>query len=428
MEKIFIFITLVAIASVYGGRIELLEKKVLAMEASLHQDILMLRDSVQTINDKLDNVHIMNDKLDKILQLHLLPQESDVPNTEQTFTTLHNEEKPGLVSSTVGRMQHEMRRIKRAFSDLKYDVKLNQDMNTIKLSKSLTRTRTVINETMNDVRDNVITATTQLNFNVSSFINETNNRALSLIDAATTERHVLIEDIKNEVHILKANQELNMINFSESLAKIRDIVNKTIIDATDNVITATTQLDYNVSSFINETNNRALSLVEAATNERRALIVDVKNEIRHVATKESTSQILTVSRNIMDAVVHALLVLISNKDSIRLRDYTIDRTSNTVRGRLEVFYDNTWGTVCDDVFHESNTGAQVACRQLGLTGGTPIGAFGSGIDPIWLDDVQCIGTESNIFLCPRSESPIGSHNCQHSEDVGVKCTIPVSII
>ena len=34
-------------------------------------------------------------------------------------------------------------------------------------------------------------------------------------------------------------------------------------------------------------------------------------------------------------------------------------------GRLEIFYDNEWGTVCDDFFRMKD--ARVACRQLGYT-------------------------------------------------------------
>ena len=47
-------------------------------------------------------------------------------------------------------------------------------------------------------------------------------------------------------------------------------------------------------------------------------------------------------------------------------------------------------------------------------------AYGLGSGPILLDQVQCIGNESNIFDCPRNQ--IGVHDCSHSEDAGVTCS------
>jgi hypothetical protein len=35
------------------------------------------------------------------------------------------------------------------------------------------------------------------------------------------------------------------------------------------------------------------------------------------------------------------------------------------QGRLEILYNNQWGTVCDDGFNTQD--AQVACRMLGQT-------------------------------------------------------------
>ena len=46
--------------------------------------------------------------------------------------------------------------------------------------------------------------------------------------------------------------------------------------------------------------------------------------------------------------------------------------------------------------------------------------FGRGSGGIFLDNVGCTGTESRLIDC--SHSGIGVHNCDHSDDAGVKCT------
>ena len=45
--------------------------------------------------------------------------------------------------------------------------------------------------------------------------------------------------------------------------------------------------------------------------------------------------------------------------------------------------------------------------------------FGSGSGDIFLDNVVCRGTESSLLQC--NTNSIGQHNCDHSEDAGVRC-------
>ncbi|KAI8517421.1 scavenger receptor [Branchiostoma belcheri] len=92
------------------------------------------------------------------------------------------------------------------------------------------------------------------------------------------------------------------------------------------------------------------------------------------------------------------------------------------QGRVEVrpadSYD--WGTVCDDQF-DLNDG-NVVCRMLGYSGASAVrnsAYFGEGTGPIYMDDLECDGTETSIFHC--TYNGWGNENCRHSEDAGVVC-------
>ena len=90
---------------------------------------------------------------------------------------------------------------------------------------------------------------------------------------------------------------------------------------------------------------------------------------------------------------------------------------------MEVYYNGTWGTVCDDEWDLND--AQVVCRQLGFgLAITASGAalYGEGSGQIWLGKLYCDGTELSIANC--SHNGWGIHNCHHNEDAGVKCAAP----
>ena len=90
-------------------------------------------------------------------------------------------------------------------------------------------------------------------------------------------------------------------------------------------------------------------------------------------------------------------------------------------GRVEVYYNGEWGTVCDDGW--STNDARVVCRQLGYGSlGSPYyyAHFGEGSGPIWLDHVACFGSETMISYCSHLGINV-TRSCSHHEDAGVRC-------
>ena len=96
--------------------------------------------------------------------------------------------------------------------------------------------------------------------------------------------------------------------------------------------------------------------------------------------------------------------------------------SSFYNGRVEVYYNGQWGTVCDDGWDTTDAG--VVCRQLGFGtyGSSYSGAyFGRGSGSILLDNVTCTGSESTLASCGHLGVGI-IRSCSHSEDAGVRCS------
>ncbi|XP_045548687.1 deleted in malignant brain tumors 1 protein-like [Salmo salar] len=93
---------------------------------------------------------------------------------------------------------------------------------------------------------------------------------------------------------------------------------------------------------------------------------------------------------------------------------------NRCSGRVEVYQDGSWGTVCDDNW--ALLDAQVVCRELSCGPATEAphqAHFGEGSGSILLDDVACMGSEGSLLEC--SSGGIGNHDCGHDEDASVTC-------
>ncbi|XP_078394273.1 CD5 antigen-like, partial [Cetorhinus maximus] len=95
-------------------------------------------------------------------------------------------------------------------------------------------------------------------------------------------------------------------------------------------------------------------------------------------------------------------------------------------GRVEVYRQGTWGTVCDSGWDIKE--ARVVCRALNC--GRALSArkgayYGQGSGQILLEGVNCLGHELALDRC--SHGLPGSGSCTNTQDAGVTCSGPVPV-
>ena len=87
-------------------------------------------------------------------------------------------------------------------------------------------------------------------------------------------------------------------------------------------------------------------------------------------------------------------------------------------GRLEVYYNGIWGTVCNDGW--DNKYASLVCAQLGYGSSGKLTYFGAGTGSVLLENVLCSINDTVLASCGHYGVGI-KIRCPHSKDVGVKC-------
>lgn len=96
--------------------------------------------------------------------------------------------------------------------------------------------------------------------------------------------------------------------------------------------------------------------------------------------------------------------------------------SSINEGRVEVYYNREWGSVCDDSWALDD--ASMVCRTLGYRHACAAhhnARFGQGSwqSPIHLDNMNCPPGASTLSAC--THNGWGQHNCGHNEDASAVC-------
>ena len=90
--------------------------------------------------------------------------------------------------------------------------------------------------------------------------------------------------------------------------------------------------------------------------------------------------------------------------------------SSSNEGRVEVYYNGEWFSVCDDGWNDTDAG--VVCRELGVGSSGRSAYFGSSGNPVLLGDVVCSDSDLMFARCGHN----GVNNTgKCSGFAGVKC-------
>uniref|UniRef100_A0A8C5R8Q8 SRCR domain-containing protein n=1 Tax=Leptobrachium leishanense TaxID=445787 RepID=A0A8C5R8Q8_9ANUR len=96
--------------------------------------------------------------------------------------------------------------------------------------------------------------------------------------------------------------------------------------------------------------------------------------------------------------------------------------THACEGRLEIYYNGTWGSVCENRLDSDSV--SVICNQLGCgRNGKVMGrfAYGRGIEPYWLDGIECRKSAQSLWQCPSYSW--SQKSCMYTEIAQIKCKI-----
>lgn len=109
------------------------------------------------------------------------------------------------------------------------------------------------------------------------------------------------------------------------------------------------------------------------------------------------------------------------KGDLRLVPNIFYPTMKSILGRVEVYANGTWHTICSKGFTEAS--AKVICHRLGYAGlkqyfVSTNNEYAKGSGSILLSHLQCLGNETSILDCPHRPNV----DCEHLNDVGIVCS------
>ena len=376
--------------------------KLKAMENLFRGEIYLLREEVTSVATKQESImKTLNETASKISDLTVFPDLSD--REKKTCNTMQTDANNEHQMQVLSNLSEELVRTRRGFHEEK--VARKQDK-----------------ESLLDVLENKVAMAMITKIDAVIENVETSNKMLQVLGEKIANTQETLEALNGKVKGMEQNLEVlngKVNGMDQKLDNLEKLHKNEIKERLDSISTA-----------IEDKSLSSMSSVQSDIKLFKTIFMSVLGRLfsRDHYPPSAMQECLDLdTENNNDNHETTESCLVQNTQSFT------DLVMPVIRlvggrwfreGRVEVLYNGTYGTICDDNWTDVN--AKVVCKMLGFTAGTSvfgddmIKRFGRGIGNIILESVKCTGEETSLFQCPHDG--FGIHNCGHVEDVAVTCS------
>ncbi|XP_045158140.2 uncharacterized protein LOC123524189 [Mercenaria mercenaria] len=375
---VHIFILHLCVAFTFSGRFERVENRLKAIQTLLFQDIQGVIDGIDKNSQKIENLQESVDK--NTLKMDSLQESVDK-------NTLKMDSLTELINKTLSLVTHITAPITKSKYDVEPHKKIenNQEHNSTPANLDVKRLQRAFQEHKMYSLSLQVNILTQFEKTIQDNKDAFRNISENLVNIKS-QMKIELDDIRSHIDNIALVIPDERVNVAPTSLSSADC---------DNILVQTGEIlrEVNRSRYIISDRLSALKIPKGrldTSDQTVAKCFKIENNAEKGVSNVNDHK--CIDKN---AKPGGKFNYHCDNKNIRLGDAFV--TEVAVEGRVEVRYNNHWGTVCRSGFDHGD--ADLTCKLLGFARGVERTTIRGGSGQVWLSVVDCKGYETDLFDC-----------------------------